>query len=143
MRPKPGGRGASFRFRSGLRHAAGYPFAPGYPIGPYAGYDQAPRAREYVTSSQRCAQTRITWVRNSIRPRETVTPRYNHRMPNARCPHCRAPLPPARTCASETCGQVFYRSESGRTDATYCSARCRNAARSRRHRQRNAEQAAA
>jgi hypothetical protein len=53
-----------------------------------------------------------------------------------RCPHCRAPLPGAKTCARPACGAEFYRGEGGRTDAVYCSARCAAAERKRRQRER-------
>ncbi|MBO0813541.1 MAG: DUF2256 domain-containing protein [Actinobacteria bacterium] len=44
-------------------------------------------------------------------------------------------LPPLRTCAE--CGQDFYRSEGGRSDALYCSERCRSKATTRRWRERH------
>jgi hypothetical protein len=49
-----------------------------------------------------------------------------------RCPHCRAPLSPPKTCPG--CGEIFYRGQGGRTDAACCSERC--AARIRKRRQR-------
>jgi predicted nucleic acid-binding Zn ribbon protein len=52
-----------------------------------------------------------------------------------RCPCCRAILPLPKTCP--VCGKTFYRSEGGRTDATYCSERCAGTARMRRYRKRN------
>ncbi len=55
--------------------------------------------------------------------------------PKDRCPHCRAVLPPPKTCP--VCGQVFYRSEGGRTDATYCSVKCGAIARMRRFREKH------
>lgn len=54
-----------------------------------------------------------------------------------RCPTCHAILPPAKTCPE--CGGTFYRSEGGRRDALYCSAKCATRARVRRFRERNAE----
>ncbi len=52
-----------------------------------------------------------------------------------RCPTCRAVLPPVKTCP--VCEKEFYRSEGGRTDATYCSERCAGTARMRRYRKRH------
>jgi len=53
------------------------------------------------------------------------------------CPHCGQPMPPARTCAREDCGNQFrFR----RADAVYCSERCARivAQRELRKRQREA-----
>lgn len=54
-----------------------------------------------------------------------------------RCPYCRALLPPPKTCPE--CERVFYRSEGGRRDAVYCSAKCATKARVRRFRRRNTD----
>ena len=54
-----------------------------------------------------------------------------------RCPTCRAPLPPAKTCPG--CGKTYYRGEGGRTNAAYCSERCGAKIRMRRYRERLAE----
>lgn len=53
-----------------------------------------------------------------------------------RCPTCQAPLPPAKTCANETCGATFYRGEGGRSDAIYCKRSCAVAQASRNYRRR-------
>jgi hypothetical protein len=55
-----------------------------------------------------------------------------------RCPTCRARLPEAKTCARASCGKTFYRSEGGRSDASYCSKRCAAADRQARKRERDA-----
>lgn len=54
-----------------------------------------------------------------------------------RCPTCRARLPELKTCARPSCGNTFYRSEGGRTDAIYCSKRCADADRKARERKRS------
>jgi len=58
-------------------------------------------------------------------------------MQRERCPLCRAILPEPKTCAG--CGETFYRSEKGRRDSLYCTARCGTAARMRRLRRRRQE----
>ena len=50
-------------------------------------------------------------------------------------PVCRAPLPPEKTCPE--CGEPFYRGESGRLDALYCSKLCGTRARVKRWRERH------
>lgn len=57
-----------------------------------------------------------------------------------RCPTCRARLPEPKTCARPACGKTFYRSEGGRSDASYCTKRCADADRKARQRERESAQ---
>ena len=45
-------------------------------------------------------------------------------------------LPPVKVCANETCRAEFYRGERGRSDAIYCSGRCKSAQVQREYRRR-------
>lgn len=59
-------------------------------------------------------------------------------MKRERCPTCQGILPPAKTCANETCGKTFYRGEGGRADARFCTKLCGNAQHVREFRRRQA-----